>query len=204
MRTGTGVLADLGLDLGDHVCGFYNGSSIRDDLTAAWVSDGVAAGQKVVCYVDSTATLLDRLATELPPSAPDADGAQAVRGRVEFCDADSAYAPAGRFCKDAMLARLESSVTSAIGEGYEQVRLLGDMSWVIRTGVDTREVFAYEAEVNEFDTRYPQVVLCLYDLDHFDGSLVIDVLRTHPKIILNGMYIYNPYYLPPAQVVCAP
>lgn len=192
MRGGPGVLADLGLDPGDHVCGFYNGSSIRDELTAAWVSDGVAAGQKCVCFVDSTASLLGRLADDLGTGG---------YGRVEFCDADAAYAPGGRFCKDAMLRRLEDSVTGAMGEGYAQVRLLGDMSWVIRSGVDTKTVFAYEAEVNEFCPRYPQFVLCLYDLDHFDGSLVIDVLRTHPKIILNGMFIHNPYYLPPADVV---
>jgi hypothetical protein len=198
MRPGSGVLADLGLDPGDHICGFYNGSAIRDDLTAAWVSDGVTAGQKVVCFVDSTTELLDRLAADIPGDLAE------QAGGIEFCDADSAYAPAGRFCKDAMLERLETSVTSALDEGYAEVRLLGDMSWVIRTGVDTRDVFAYEAEVNSFAGRYPQFVLCLYDLDHFDGSLVIDVLRTHPKIILNGMFIYNPYYLPPAQVACAP
>lgn len=191
MRGGPGVLADLGLDPGDHVCGFYNGSDIRDELTAAWVSDGMAAGQKCVCFVDSTPGLRGRLA-EVGSPGP---------GRVEFCDADAAYVPGGRFCKDAMLRRLEDSVTGAIGEGFAQVRLLGDMSWVIRNGVDTKTVFAYEAEVNEFSARYPQFVLCLYDLDHFDGSLVIDVLRTHPKIILNGMFIHNPYYLPPAEVV---
>ena len=199
MRGGPGVLADLGLDPGDHVCGFYNGSAIRDELTAAWVADGVAAGQKCVCFVDSTAALLGRLADDLAAANPAGGGA----GRVEFCDADDAYAPGGRFCKDAMLRRLETSVTGAMDEGFAQVRLLGDMSWVIRTGVDTKTVFAYEAEVNEFSARYPQFVMCLYDLDHFDGSLVIDVLRTHPKIILNGMFIHNPYYLPPAQVVCS-
>ena len=202
MRAGAGVLADLGLDPGDHVCGFYNGSQIRDELAAAWVSEGVAAGQKCVCFVDSSVELRDRLADVLDPAGQ--PGARSgASARVEFCDADAAYAPGGRFCKEAMLRRLESSVTAAIGEGYSQVRLLGDMSWVIRNGVDTKTVFAYEAEVNEFCPRYPQFVLCLYDLDHFDGSLVIDVLRTHPKIILNGMFIHNPYYLPPAQVVCS-
>jgi hypothetical protein len=194
MRGGPGVLADLGLDPGDHVCGFYNGTSIRDDVTAAWVAEGVAAGQKCVCFVSESDELRERLDDQLR-SAP---------GGVEFCDADDAYAPAGLFCKDTMIRRLESSVTSAITEGYSEVRLLGDMSWVIRSGVDTKTVFAYEAEVNEFSTRYPQFVLCLYDLDHFDGSLVIDVLRTHPKIILNGMFIHNPYFLPPADVMAFP
>lgn len=198
MRGSPGVLADLGLDPGDHVCGFYNGALMRDELTAAWVSDGVAAGQKCVCFVDSTAALLGRLADDLGEAAP------AAAGRVEFCDADAAYVPAGRFCKDAMLRRLEASVTAAIDEGFAQVRLLGDMSWVIRSGVDTKAVFAYEAEVNEFSARYPQVVMCLYDLDHFDGSLVIDVLRTHPKIILNGMFIHNPYYLSARDVAGPP
>jgi len=194
MRGGPGVLADLGLDPGDHVCGFYNGTTIRDDVTAAWVAEGVAAGQKCVCFVNESAELLDRLGAEVTGESRS----------VQFCDADEAYAPGGRFCKDTMLRRLETSVTDAMTEGFEQVRLLGDMSWVIRSGVDTKTVFAYEAEVNEFSQRFPQFVLCLYDLDHFDGSLVIDVLRTHPKIILNGMFIHNPYYLPAADVAYTP
>jgi hypothetical protein len=42
-------------------------------------------------------------------------------------------------------------------------------------------------------------VLCLYDLAHFGGSMLVDVLRTHPKLLLGGMIIENPHYLTPNE-----
>jgi hypothetical protein len=191
MTTLSGTLAELGLSPGDHVCGFYNGSQVRDEVTAAWVTEGARAGHKCVCYVDGREQLLSRLDAEIAEE----------RRHVEFADATASYAPEGRFSKDAMLARLECAVTDAVGEGYSRVRLLGDMSWVMGTGVDIDTVFAYEAEVNALSPRHPASFMCLYDLDRFDGSLVMEVLRTHSKILLNGMVIQNPYYVPPGAPV---
>lgn len=187
MSTLPAAVPELGLSPGDHVCGFYNGSQVRDEVTASWVTEGARAGHKCVCYVDGREQLMSRL---------DAESAEARR-HVEFADAAESYAPGGSFSKDAMLARLENAVTEAVTEGYVRVRLLGDMSWVMGTGVDTDTVFAYEAEVNALSPRHPASFMCLYDLDRFDGSLVMEVLRTHSKILLNGMVIQNPYYVPP-------
>jgi hypothetical protein len=47
--------------------------------------------------------------------------------------------------------------------------------------------------------RHPQMILCLYDLDLFGGSMIIDLLKTHPKIMLGGMVIENPHYLTPDE-----
>lgn len=186
----TGV-AELGLSPGDHVCGFYNGSQVRDEVTAAWVTEGARAGHKCVCFFDDSETLIQRI---------DAEIAEELR-HVEFAAAAASYAPEGRFSKDAMLQRLENAVAEAVTEGYARVRLLGDMSWVMGLGVDTDTVFEYEAAVNALSPRHPASFMCLYDLDQFDGSLVMEVLRTHSKILLNGMVIQNPYYVPPGAPV---
>ncbi len=183
----------VGLDLrpGDHVCGFYRGDGDRDEITAAWVTEGAKAGQKCICYVDESTSLIQRFGAEIPDDLR----------HVEFCDADAAYAPGGSFSKDAMLHRLQTTVSAATDAGYGEVRLLGDMSWVMRAGVDTETVFAYEAEVNALSPRQPAAFLCLYDLNRFDGSLVFDVLRTHAKILLNGLVIHNPYYVSPGKLL---
>lgn len=191
MSTAPATVAELGLSPGDHVCGFYNGSRVRDEVTATWVTEGALAGHKCVCYVDGREQLISRIDPAIT----------ADLRHVEFADAAESYAPGGRFSKDAMLARLEDAVAEAVTEGYSRVRLLGDMSWVMGSGVDIATVFAYEAEVNALSPRHPASFMCLYDLDRFDGSLVMEVLRTHSKILLNGMVIQNPYYVPPGAPV---
>jgi hypothetical protein len=41
--------------------------------------------------------------------------------------------------------------------------------------------------------------MCFYDLDRFPGDIVVDVLKTHPKVLMNNMVIENPYYVEPAE-----
>lgn len=180
-----------GLRRGEHICGFYSGPDARDSLTAAWMDEGVRAGQKCVCFFDDSPVLRDRMVAELPRR----------RGQIEFHGVDEAYVPTGRFCKEAMLSRLEAAIDRADADGYADVRLLGDMSWVIRPGVDTKDVFAYEAEVNALSPRHRASFVCLYDLDRVDGDLVIEVLRTHAKVLVNGLVIANPYHVGPGSRV---
>ena len=59
------------------------------------------------------------------------------------------------------------------------------------------ELLSLESEMNRFVPLYPQVILCLYDVGSFGGGIVVDLLRTHPKVLLGGMILDNPYYTTP-------
>ena len=41
------------------------------------------------------------------------------------------------------------------------------------------------------------VVLCLYDLDRFSGEIVVNVVKTHPQVLVRGILVENPYYIEP-------
>jgi hypothetical protein len=84
-------------------------------------------------------------------------------------------------------------------EGYERLWLIGDTTVVIRNSIDLKAWFATESEVSEFAPRYPQFIMCLYNLDLYDGETVMYVLRTHTRIFVNGLIIANPYYIPKRQ-----
>jgi hypothetical protein len=43
------------------------------------------------------------------------------------------------------------------------------------------------------------VIMCLYDLDDFGGGMIVDVLKTHKKLLLGGLVLDNPHYLSPAE-----
>jgi hypothetical protein len=47
--------------------------------------------------------------------------------------------------------------------------------------------------------RYHQVILCLYDIDRFGGGIVVDMLKTHPRVLLGGAVLENPFYLSPDE-----
>jgi hypothetical protein len=55
-----------------------------------------------------------------------------------------------------------------------------------------------------FTPRYPQLLMCLCDLDLFDGEAAMRVLRTHPWIHINGIIVRNSHCIPTRQFLGTP
>lgn len=182
-------IADLEFQVGDHVCAFYNGGDALDDIVVDYVSRGLGTGDKCVCFMDGAASVRAQIPAGLL-------GREDI---LQFFTEDEAYLSGGAFNKDVLLRDLEAMVKEALVGGYERVRVLGDVSFVVRSSVDMRTWFTADAELNEFAPRYPQFIMCLYDLDLFDGQAVMYVLKTHPRIYVNGLIIPNPHFVPTRQ-----
>jgi hypothetical protein len=107
---------------------------------------------------------------------------------------DEAYMPDGSFSKDVFIRNLETMAHAAAEAGYRGFRGVGDESFLVRNGVDLREWFAAESELNQIVPDYSHFFFFLYDLDLFDGDTVMYVLKTHPRVYVNGIVIDNPHY----------
>ena len=69
-----------------------------------------------------------------------------------------------------------------------------------RPGVD--DLLEYEARANGIWLRQDgpvNPVICTYDLTKFGGEVVVDVMRTHPMIIIGGILQANPFFMPPDE-----
>ena len=56
-----------------------------------------------------------------------------------------------------------------------------------------------KSRVNDVWSGHDDAVVCVYDLAKFGGDTVVDIIRTHPMIIIGGILQQNPFFLPPAQ-----
>jgi len=175
----------LGFLPGDHVCAFYSGSrNVLDDIVVDYVTKGLAAGNKVFCMVDQPSAVQGRILPELV----------ARDGMLNVLTEDEAYMPDGHFSKDGFIGTMQAMVHEAFAHGYDSFRAVGDESFIVRNGVDITEWFAAESELNRIVPDYPHFFFCLYDLDLFDGGTIMHVLRTHPRVYVNGILIDNPHY----------
>lgn len=175
----------LGFVPGDHVCAFYSGSrNVLDDIVVDYITKGLTAGNKVFCMVDQPSAVRSRILPQLVTRD----------GMLNILTEDEAYMPDGRFSKDAFIANMQAMVLEAFAHGYDSFRAVGDESFIVRNGVDIREWFAAESELNRIVPDYPHFFFCLYDLDVFDGGTIMHVLRTHPRVYVNGILIDNPHY----------
>ncbi len=66
-----------------------------------------------------------------------------------------------------------------------------------RPGVN--DIIEYETKLNYVVTKYPDPLVCCYDLNRHSASVVMDILRTHPMVIVGGVLQENPLYVPPEE-----
>jgi hypothetical protein len=175
----------LGFIPGDHVCAFYSSSqNLLDDIVVDYITKGLQGGNKVFCMVDQPSAVHGRVPPQLV----------AREGMLHVLTEDEAYMPDGSFSKDVFIRNMETMAQEASDEGYGSFRAVGDESFLVRNGVDIREWFAAESELNKIVPDFPHFFFCLYDLDLFDGDTVMHVLKTHPRVYVNGIIIGNPHY----------
>ena len=170
---------------GDHVCAFYSGSrNMLGDIVVDYITRGLQDGNRVLCMVDDPAAVQSRVPA----------GLVARDGMLNVLTEDEAYMPDGHFTKDSFIRGMEQRVRESSEHGYDSFRAVGDESFIVRNGVDISEWFAAEAELNGLVPDHPHFFFCLYDVDLFDGDTIMYVLRTHPRVYVNGILIGNPHY----------
>ena len=192
----------LGLELavGDHICGFYRKPSERDDILIPFLVEGLKSGAKCTCVVDSCAPgdVLVKMAEHI-----EVDSYLSVR-QLEVLDSAGTYLAEGGFLPERMLRFWEAKARQGPGGDRPGLaRNIGDMSWAHRSRRAVGDLIGYESELNRIMANFPQVNLCLYDLTRCSGDLIMDVLKTHPKALLGGMVIDNPYYLEPDEFLAS-
>src|SRR5581483_2065638 len=185
----------LRLTAGDHVCAFYRGAGERDEILIPYLRTGLLTGDKCICVVDAVdpREVLAALGSETEVDEWISDTQLELRASTE------AYLRSGRFCTEEMLEFWENFVGPAVTGRFRFARSVGEMTWALRQVPGVEELVGYESELNRFLPRYPQVILCLYDLERFGGEIIIDVVKTHPRILLGGMVVDNPNYLEPDE-----
>ena len=180
---------------GDHICGFFFGVEERDTVLLPFLRAGLRDGDKCMCIVDATepATVLEQLGGD---SQPEVDGEVP---QLEVLRATEAYLRTGAFSTSDMIAFLGDAVRDASDAGYDRMRLAGETTWLFRDPPGSEQFIEYESELNRFVPQHDQIVLCLYDLERFGGGMMVDLLRTHPRLLLGGMVIDNPHFLTPDE-----
>jgi hypothetical protein len=181
---------------GDHVCAFYRGLSERDEVLIPFLREGLRAGDKCICVVDATEpdTVLASLTGEIDLRSP------LGSHQIDVLSSRQTYLRDGAFCTQTMLEFWEQSVGGALRDpGFSFARAVGEMTWALRDMPGVAELVGYESELNRFLPQYPQVILCLYDLERFNGGMVVDIMKTHPKVLVGGAVVENPYYLDPDE-----
>lgn len=157
--------------------------------------DGLEHGEKVV-HIVGNHTKQEHLCA-CQRYGIDTDRALST-GQFELLHWEATYLHGGRFEPDRMVDLLEITLDRHRAR-YGRTRLMGTMEWSLQVGPAVTDLIEYEARVNEVSARHPDPLICVYDLNKHPGHVILDVLRTHPMVIINGLLQDNPLFVPPQQ-----
>jgi DNA-binding CsgD family transcriptional regulator len=180
---------------GTHFCAFYSGPVERDRLLYPFLDEGLRQGDKCLCLIDNVEPALVR------DRAVGQPGSRYSR-RSEQLDverASDAYLRSGEFSVEGMMTFLSEKMDAATGADFDLLRTAGEMSWVLPGPPGWQDLFRYESAINEVVEEMPAILICLYDLQKFGADMLVEVLHTHPKVLLDRTVIENPHYLPPSE-----
>jgi DcmR-like sensory protein len=198
VKTAAAPIPFAGSELSDtrHVCAFFNSDDEKYQVLLPFIKDGFECGDKAIHVVspEQRHDHLQRLiAAGIDPTAAER------RGQFELKTNTEAYLRDGRFDQDRMLEVFEQLASATVREGFPLSRIVCHMEWAADEQSHVENLIEFESRVNDVWSRHDDAVICVYDLAKFGGATVVDIMRTHPMVIIGGVLQKNPFYLPPEQ-----
>lgn len=181
-----------------HVCAFFHSKDEEYRVLMPFIKDGFEAGDKAFHIVDPKHQTdhLQRLERE----GIDVADAKA-QGQLEVCTWDQAYVADGRFDQYRMIEKILEIVDPANKPNGKLTRGVANMEWALEDLPGVHDIVEYETRLNYVLPKYHDPIVCVYDLSRFDASVVIDIMRTHPMVIVGGILQENPFYVPPDEML---
>ena len=198
MKKVTAPIPFAGSELGEsrHVCAFFNSHDEEYRVLLPFIKDGFESGDKAIHVVNP-----DRLSDHLNRLAIvgiDAEAAQ-KSGQFELRTNIETYIRDGHFDQYRMLDAFEQWASDTAKAGFPRSRIVCHMEWAVGAGSQIDSLVEFESRVNDVWLRHEDAVICTYDLAKIGGDIVIDIMRTHPMIIIGGILQQNPFFVPPEE-----
>jgi hypothetical protein len=187
------------LDKGAHVCAFFRSSDEKYGVLMPFLKEGLEQGEKALHIVGpkQRGDCLRRM----NDSGIDTASAES-KGQLEILGWEDAYLHGGAFDQEAMLALLASFLHNARLQGFPRTRIMGEMEWALEDAKALPYgIVEYETRLNLVLPKNGDFTVCAYDLDRFGADVVIDVLRTHPMVLIGTILQRNPFFVAPEEML---
>lgn len=191
-------LAGAMLGANRHVCAFFDSREEEHRVLLPFIKEGIGRGENAFHIVDHE--LHDDHLRRLAEADVDVQIARKKR-QLELRNWEETYFENGvGFHATSMIALVQSALDRGREKGFPLTRLVAHMEWSRqnRPGVD--DLLEYETRFNLIP-RHKDPVICTYDLSKFGADVIIDILRTHPMVILAGALQENPFFVPPGELL---
>jgi hypothetical protein len=177
-----------------HICAFFNSIDEEHRVLRSFIKDGLDAGERGFHIVDPELRA-DHLRC-LAEAGIDVERTMGT-GQLEVRPWQEFYLRGNRFDQDAMLALIEETLQTGAAGRYAITRLVAHMEWALLDKPGVEDLLEYETRLNYVLPRYADPVICTYDLTKIRSTVAMDIMRTHPVVLMGGLLHDNPFFVPP-------
>ena len=180
---------------GLHICGLYETEAERDEIVMGFLHQGDLKNDLQI-YFPSERTQ-ENFKEEYGKKYPDCKDHVHNPELFSINNYREFYFPDGKFSPLKMLKEHEEYFTESQKNGKRNIRATAEMVWALQAIPGVEHLMAYESKLNYFFPGKPWISICLYNVTKFSGSIIVNVLRTHPYTISGGVITQNPYFIDP-------
>jgi hypothetical protein len=179
-----------------HICAFFHSREEEYRVLLPFIKDGFDCGDRAVHLVGSARR--DEHLEKLVSAGIDTATTRRTQ-QLELRDWGNAYLAGGYFDPERWLSLLTEVIAEGPRHGFKRSRLVAHMEWALEDRVGVDRLIEYEAKVNFLWPAHKDsiIAVCAYDLSKFGANVIVDVMRTHPMVIIGGILHRNPFYVEP-------
>ena len=121
--------------------------------------------------------------------------------QLEIALPQETYLKTGRFNKDAMLTLTQEALKAGTALGFPLTRLIAHAETAVDDWTSGNDWVEYETRLNSVLPNYDDPVICAYDSNLLTAPLALDILRTHPIVIIGGVLVENSFFTRPEDFI---
>jgi hypothetical protein len=178
------------------MCAFVESREQQYEVLMPFLLQGFAGSDKILVAVDPTNVADHR--NRCAQAGIHLSEHEAT-GKAETFTFEETYLQHNEFSADRMVSLIQTNLAGSRTKGFSGVRGFGEMHWALTGLAGTEQLIEYECRVNHVLDEYNDALVCIYDITRFSGRVLLDILSTHPKVILDGKIVENEFYTPPAE-----
>ncbi|MBE3138676.1 MAG: MEDS domain-containing protein, partial [Actinobacteria bacterium] len=185
------------IELGDHLCSIYNDFEVQISYIVPYMDIGLKKNHKCIYITDENS--IESIINAFRIKGTNLS-AYLEKGQFVFFTSNDTYLKDGYFDPDRMISLLKATEKTALKEGFGGIRVTGEMTWILSKLPGTERFMEYENKSNEFLPGSKATAICQYNESKFDKKILIEVIKAHPKVGINGLFYNNKFYKKPSAV----
>lgn len=154
------------LPRGSHVCWVVDDAADYGEVAGRLFGDGRAARQKTIAF-----------------GPEDGDALRLLRALADLtADPRSAFLGGGPLVPEAMFAAFREQFARARAEGFDTIRVVADMDWLLPARPTAAAIAAFELQLDRVVAELGATVVCAYRRASFASAAITGALCVHPVV----------------------